>query len=959
MKQFLQILSSLILTALFLPQGIQARDFTYTYEGQTLAYTVLDEAAKTCETKAGNSSNPGNNISGDLVIPEIAKDGDIEYSVIRIGEQSFYRSNGLISVTIPNSVRSMGSWAFTDCSGLTSVHIEDIEAWYEIDFELVDSNPLYNAHHLYLNGTEITNLSIPTSIEVIKKNTFAGCSGLNSITIPATVKSIGDCAFLYCSGVKELRIEDSDQTLSLGNLYHYIVLTRFTSGLFGDCPLETLYLGRNTTGYSAAPFSNQKNLHSLTIGNSVTEIGQSTFGGCSGLTSLSIPNSVIEIGQSAFNGCSGLTSLSIPNSVTHIGDAAFKDCLGLKELRFEDGPTTLTLGEQEYKDLGGYKRHGGLFKDCPLESVYLGRNLLYNSYQGSLGYMKYTSPFLDQKENLTSVTISNSVTSLKPYLFQGCSKLKDIAIPSSVKSIGVNAFSYIDNLGSLIIPSSVTDIINEGANYLRDLFWGTGIEELTILSTSAIIGLSQVDFINHLIVHKDASVDFRWDEIQPIIGIQSSKTQSTISFSFNPKTIKIIDDSGSEIDIKDAVGIPSGTVYNWSNNTLTYSNLFPGQRTAFNLLGNSFEEYSDAICISFNSENFADMVRANASFDSGDFPVTGYYWDYNNTHAYSVDVPWDANIKAVNFNIEGRDNFITSKSFDIDYPNSTLTDVEAVATALDKARLTARCNLSNGAIAGIEWRRSDAPDNVKSGEASCPVVAGMLMGELKGLRDDVYYKFRPYYERGDKRYYGDWIGFYTGDAGVYFEPEVGTLPATVSAGGIGLEGYAYAGTDDISAAGFEYRPVGSGSTRTAAGWQSVDATPNTYITVTLENLNSGTKYEYRAFAVAGGKTYYGATDEFTTPGTPARVEEIDAAEGFTLDAVLLTNPVVGSPKVRVTTPEGTARCLIHSIDGRLIHDGMIDADGNVEEIDVRLNRGLYILNIFGKSGRATFRLLAK
>ena len=943
--------------AVLLPVNAQARDFTYTYEGQTLTYTVLDEETKTCETKAGNSSNPGNNISGDLVIPEIAKDDDIEYSVIRIGEGSFYRSNGLISVTIPNTVGSMGSWAFTDCSGLTSVYIEDIEAWYEIDFELVDSNPLYNAHHLYLNGTEITNLSIPSSIEVIKKNTFAGCSGLNSITIPATVKSIGDCAFLDCFSVKELRIEDSDYTLSLGNLFHSIGYIQRTFGLFEDCPLQTLYLGRNVRGYSMAPFRNQSNLNSLTIGNSVTSIGESAFEGCSGLTSVTIPNSVTTIGESAFDGCSGLTSFSIPNSVTTIGDAAFQDCYGLKELRIEDGSTTLTLGEQ-YDEIFGTIDRRGLFIDCPLESVYLGRNLKYNSYDGVLGYMSYSSPFKDQNNNLTSVTISNSVTSLKPYLFEGCSKLKDIAIPSSVKSIGVNAFSYIDNLGSLIIPSSVTDIIFEGENYLRDLFWGTGIEELTILSTSAKIGLSQVDFINHLIVHKDASVDFTWDDIQPIIGIQSSKTQSTISFTFNPKTIKIIDDSGSEIDIKDAVGIPSGTVYNWSNNTLTYSNLFPGQRTAFNLLGNSFEECSDAICINFNSENFADMVRANASFDSGDFPVTGYYWDYNDTHAYTVDVPWDANIKAVNFNIEGRDNFITSKSFYIDYPDPMLTDVEAVATALDKARLTAKCNLSNGAIAGIEWRRNDAPDNVKSGEASCPVVAGMLMGELKGLRDDVYYKFRPYYERGDKRYYGDWIGFYTGDAGVYFEPEVGTLPATISAGTVRLEGYAYAGTDNISSAGFEYR-VTEMSTRADDGWQTVQTEANTYLRASLEGLLAETEYEYRAFAVAGGKTYYGASDVFTTPADSAGIDEIEAADGSTLEAVLIKNPVVGAPQVKVQSEDGLVRCYIHSIDGSLIYSGDVIADGNVQTIDVRLNGGIHILNLVGKDGRATFRMLTK
>ena len=97
-----------------------ARDFEYTYEGQTLTYTVIDEEARTCKTKEGSYfGDYGNFVEGDLIIPEIVKDGENEYSVISIGEYAFYGCSGLASVTIPESVTSIGNYAFYGCSSLT------------------------------------------------------------------------------------------------------------------------------------------------------------------------------------------------------------------------------------------------------------------------------------------------------------------------------------------------------------------------------------------------------------------------------------------------------------------------------------------------------------------------------------------------------------------------------------------------------------------------------------------------------------------------------------------------------------------------------------------------------------------------------------------------------------------------------------------------------------------------
>ena len=107
----------------------------------------------------------------------------IPNSVESIGIYAFSGCSGLSSVTIPNSVTSIWGDAFSGCSALTSVHISDIAAWCNIDFEYNTSNPLFYAHHLYMDGEEVKDLVIPNSVESIGAYAFFGCSGLTSVTI--------------------------------------------------------------------------------------------------------------------------------------------------------------------------------------------------------------------------------------------------------------------------------------------------------------------------------------------------------------------------------------------------------------------------------------------------------------------------------------------------------------------------------------------------------------------------------------------------------------------------------------------------------------------------------------------------------------------------------------------------------------------------------------------------------
>ena len=130
-----------------------------------------------------------------------------------IKQDAFYDCNCLTSVTIPNSVTSIGREAFYDCTGIKEVHISDLAAWCGIDFKDVSSNPLYYADNLYLNGELVTELVIPDSVNEIKQDAFYDCDCLTSVTIPNSVTSIGDGAFRDCDGLTSIEIPNSVTTI--------------------------------------------------------------------------------------------------------------------------------------------------------------------------------------------------------------------------------------------------------------------------------------------------------------------------------------------------------------------------------------------------------------------------------------------------------------------------------------------------------------------------------------------------------------------------------------------------------------------------------------------------------------------------------------------------------------------------------------------------------------------------
>ena len=200
-------------------------------------------------------------------------------------------SPSLQSVTVPDSVTSIGNDAFMFCPFLQSI-------------------------------------TIPDSVTSIGGGAFMLCSSLQSVTIPDSVTSIGDYAFSSCESLQFVTIHDS--------------VTSIGYEAFSDCSsLQSVIIPDSVTSIGGRTFYGCSSLQSVTIPDSVTSISDWAFSHCESLHSITIPDSVTSIGDRAFSGCKSLHSVTIPESVTSIGDCAFLDCSSLQSITIPDSVTSI------------------------------------------------------------------------------------------------------------------------------------------------------------------------------------------------------------------------------------------------------------------------------------------------------------------------------------------------------------------------------------------------------------------------------------------------------------------------------------------------------------------------------------------------------------------------------------------------------------------------------------------
>ena len=367
----------------------------------------------------------------------------------------------LKKLTVGNNITGFEEEYFENCKSLQEVHISNLSAWCRINFMDSLSNPLSRAHKLYMDGSLLTDLAIPSGISsvnpyafyggecftslslhdgvtdmgdyafygcsglssldlpagvsTINRFVFAGCSNIEAVTIPVTVKNVYSSAFARCTGIRQVTIDDSQEELVIK--YYYDPYRDTNAGdLFENSAIEKMYVGRD-----------------ITLENPDYRIAVSSY-----LGSLTVSDMVTKVGNIFGDASHTDTGSQIPN---------------MPELIIEDSEEPLLVSEGAFLDIKGSDYY-----------MYVGRNLKKDTEFKSSPFSYY----------LSSVELGPNVTEIIPYMFDGCCwytiygdviyGLTEVLIDGDIESIGESAFADCGDLARFDVPESVTFIGDNAFN---------------------------------------------------------------------------------------------------------------------------------------------------------------------------------------------------------------------------------------------------------------------------------------------------------------------------------------------------------------------------------------------------------------------------------------------------------------------------------------------------------------
>ena len=747
-------------------------------------------------------------------------------------------------------------------------------------------------------GSDVVRASIPAEIDFGKPT-------------PAKIYQVESAAFDDCASLLSISYPAS---------LEYIPETY---GSLGCKNLQSIYVASGNKEYSSFDgmlFNKSQSLlyccppgrsGKITIPSAVSTLGERSFYNCKQITSVDIPTSVVQINEWAFLGCSSLREIVIPSSVKTIGSDAFTNC-GQADLFLY--PTFSSYNFLKTSIAGGKM----------VKAIY--------SLPSTWGNIRkvYSGPLFD-------ISAPRLVSSSQ-------SKLGAL---SWTFSDTITVVSVSDNGGNAILPNvdgvyTVTDLL-PSTSYDYSVVYKVGDEERTA-SFSLKTEAPSLSLYYYTTTQRTFSV---------VVAVSSDESvePSEKGIYFNGEYLAA--DEEGEVSI---TGLHSDQSYSYQ----VYA-VYNGQKC----MGETRTFRTKSVSRSVRSLNAGcTTISLKGTYNVGDLTVTGYGFTLEDTEYADVTTLTLIGLKpnttyASQFWVEtAEEGRYTSCSMSVTTGALTFETQPASATSNTSSTISAATNCDAETGTGFEWRRIDAPDLVPSSYEECPVVDGVMAGSLRGLSADTYYQYRPYYQAADGTYfYGDWIGFGTADAYVYFEPTVRTLDVeTLSSNSAVLTGYALAGSDDITAQGFEYWPLGA-AVRSASGRQTVEASGQK-MTVTLGGLESNTTYAFRAYVTTARGTTYGDEQTFTTPAATG-IDAVTAA-GETLD-VAVRGASARDLQVRLVAAGGPqAACRLVSLSGAVVAHMQAAADGTWQPMPARtLSPGVYLLHVRAAGQTKTLKLMLR
>ena len=401
--------------------------------------------------------------------------------VISIGNGAFLQNSGAKRVVLPPSTVYIGHGALRDCSALTSVSLPDSM-----------SNRLFL--DMFEGCTNLKSVDIPDGITDIYEGDLASCPNWTDIYYD----NWGRVWDRVVSGVRDsipdrMNVHFKDNIYDSGSCGENVTWTLTADGTLTISGTGTMtdYANSGSPWYSC-----RGAIKSVVIQQGVTSIGNWAFWDCSGLTSVTIPDGVTSIGGSAFSGCTSLTTVTIPGSVTNVGQYAFYNCSSLTDIYYGGYgtdwqklnvsiPTSATVHFKENIYGKG---------DCGINVTWelTGDGTLIISGTGRISNYSHdnNAPWYSCRAYIKRVVIQQGVRAIGDRAFWDCSGLTSVTIPDGVTSIGDYAFAYCVSLTSATIPEGVTSIGWSAFESCTALTFMTIPEGVTSIGNSAFSGCS-------------------------------------------------------------------------------------------------------------------------------------------------------------------------------------------------------------------------------------------------------------------------------------------------------------------------------------------------------------------------------------------------------------------------------------------------------------------------------------